>query len=359
MLRTFISALLILFVTACSEQEATTSFSRMLGTSDDQFESVEKGGLIVFPGDHQAHTGFRQEWWYLTANLVDEQGNEYGVQWTQFRVALDPTSSPSSTGWQGQQIYMAHSALTTDMIHLADEKWSREHPKMAGVTRQPLRVFLDDWQWNSTTDDLFPAKLNVASERFSYELALDSDSPYQKQGDRGYSEKSADGKVASYYYSQPFIKVSGTISLDGEVVSVSGSGWIDREWSSQFLLDSQQGWDWLAIRLSDEVSLVLFQLRDAKSGQANYAYGRLMSIDGTGVTIEQDQINLKATKQEKVEGRLYPTQWTLNIPAQNIEVTLSALNPKAKMPLSIPYWEGPIIIQGSHSGRGYMELTGY
>jgi predicted secreted hydrolase len=29
------------------------------------------------------------------------------------------------------------------------------------------------------------------------------------------------------------------------------------------------------------------------------------------------------------------------------------------MALSIPYWEGPILIDGSHTGRGYLEMTGY
>lgn len=28
-------------------------------------------------------------------------------------------------------------------------------------------------------------------------------------------------------------------------------------------------------------------------------------------------------------------------------------------PLSVPYWEGPVILKRSHSGSGYMELTGY
>ncbi len=359
MVRAVLSVYFVLLVMGCSEQPDTTSFNRMLGTSEAEFELVEKGKVLSFPKDHLAHSGFRQEWWYLTANLLDEHGNEYGVQWTQFRVAIDPKLLPSSEGWQSQQIYMAHSAVTTDTIHLADEKWAREHPEIAGVATQPFRVFLDDWQWNSDSDDLFPAKLNVASERFSYELTLKSDSLYQKQGEDGYSKKSADGKVASYYYSQPFINVSGKVKVDGEEVSISGTGWIDREWSSQFLLDSQQGWDWFAIRLSDDLSLVLFQLRDANSGEANYAYGRLMRIDGSGVTIEQEQIALKAIKRETIEGRDYPTQWALTVDSHNIDVTLSALNSKAKMPLSIPYWEGPIRIEGSHTGRGYMELTGY
>jgi predicted secreted hydrolase len=27
--------------------------------------------------------------------------------------------------------------------------------------------------------------------------------------------------------------------------------------------------------------------------------------------------------------------------------------------VSIPYWEGPVGISGSHNGRGYLEMTGY
>ena len=55
---------------------------------NDQFTPVVRGVDITFPADHQAHPSFRHEWWYLTANLTDENGNELGVQWTQFRFAL-------------------------------------------------------------------------------------------------------------------------------------------------------------------------------------------------------------------------------------------------------------------------------
>ncbi len=47
------------------------------------------------------------------------------------------------------------------------------------------------------------------------------------------------------------------------------------------------------------------------------------------------------------------------LPAKDLKVTIKALNPNAWMATSIPYWEGPVKISGSHSGRGYLELTGY
>ncbi|MCL9774192.1 lipocalin-like domain-containing protein [Vibrio methylphosphonaticus] len=331
-------------------------------SEDAPFTKVVSGIDIAFPSDHQAHPNFRHEWWYLTANLTDENGRPLGVQWTQFRFAAAPQESESSTNkgtWRSQQIYMAHSAVTTKNKHYADEKWSREHAEFADVEASPFRVYLDDWQWMSATDDLFPATLNVNSAQFGYSLKLTSSAPYQKQGQQGYSVKSADGQVASYYYSQPFINISGKVTIDGQTHQVSGKGWIDREWSSQFLLDSQQGWDWFALRLSDTTSLVVFQLRNSIAGEANYTHAKLMQENGSGTTIGQQDIRLVAIKQTAIDGRDYPTEWRLTIPTQQIDLTVSALNPDARMPLSVPYWEGPVEIQGSHSGTGYMELTGY
>ncbi|BBL91545.1 carotenoid 1,2-hydratase [Vibrio rotiferianus] len=366
-------ALLIssLFLFGCEDTQqqdkGTQNMGMLLGSGETQSESnlftpVEKGVELTFPADHQAHPNFRHEWWYLTANLIDEDGNPLGVQWTQFRFSAAPPTGEDDvkkTEWQAQQIYMAHSAVTTTDKHYADEKWSRDQASLAGVDTSPFRVYLDDWQWISSTNDLFPATLKANSEQFGYSLTLTSHAPYQKQGEQGYSTKSADGQVASYYYSQPFIDVSGEVTIDGETHQVSGKGWIDREWSSQFLLDSQQGWDWFALRLSDETSLVVFQLRDSKTGAASYSSAKLMQQDGSGIAIPQKDIQLEATKQTEIQGRKYPTQWQVSIPNQQIDLTVSALNPNSKMPLSVPYWEGPVRIDGSHSGTGYMELTGY
>jgi predicted secreted hydrolase len=84
-----------------------------------------------------------------------------------------------------------------------------------------------------------------------------------------------------------------------------------------------------------------------------------MHKDGSGTIITQDEIVMRVQKHTEIDNRDYPTEWKISIPNHEIELTVSALNPNAKMPLSVPYWEGPVTIQGSHSGSGYMELTGY
>ncbi|QYK12330.1 carotenoid 1,2-hydratase [Shewanella rhizosphaerae] len=345
------------------------------------YAKVLPGKPLSFPKDHLAHDDFRQEWWYLTANLTTDTGEPLGLQWTQFRIALSPSSlespqspgtkeSPTSetpkpekpekpkpeTSWATKQLYMAHSAVTTSKIHKASERWSRAHPKLAGTKASPLTIALDDWRWQSEGDDLFPATLTVNSDDFSYQLMLSSGAPLQRQGDEGYSIKSADGEVASYYYSQPFIAITGSVTLDGKVRRVGGQGWLDREWSSQFLTRQQQGWDWFALRLDDASTLMLFQLRS--KGDSFYS-ARRMFADGSGRNIKSSGITMKATEWQKIDGANYPIAWQIAIPSEQLNLSVSPLNPDSLMPLSVRYWEGPIQVSGSHRGQGYMELTGY
>lgn len=366
-LSTLIAALSTLLLVSGCEEPKQQGFGALLGQNEQGFAEVTAEREIQLPEDHQAHNAYRHEWWYLTANLENSKGEVFGVQWTQFRIALTPEVRQNATsskdlgdeGWNSRQLYMAHSAITTPNLHYAQEKWSRAHSQLAGVDTKPFRVYLDNWQWNSASQEMFPATLSVNADTFSYELSLSSEAPFQLQGDNGYSVKSADGSVASHYYSQPFIDVTGNIHVGGETHQVTGQAWIDREWSSQFLLGSQQGWDWFALRLDNDTSLVVFQLRENQKGADNYAYGRLMYRDHDGVTIRADELSLEVKNTTDLNGQPHPTTWQLDIPTHEISLTIDAINPNAKMPLTVPYWEGPVRIEGSHQGYGYMELTGY
>ena len=49
----------------------------------------------------------------------------------------------------------------------------------------------------------------------------------------------------------------------------------------------------------------------------------------------------------------------MQLPEKRVDVTTRALNPEAWMDTRFPYWEGPIRFEGTHAGRGYLEMTGY
>jgi predicted secreted hydrolase len=354
---------------SCSPAKETvvkeSTISNMSGASAEGYSEVIQGTTLQFPQDHLAHNDFKIEWWYLTANLTTLAGEDIGVQWTQFRIGLTPLANlqaPSKNKWITNQLYMAHAAITTKSEHLIAEKWSRAHPKLAGVDPKPFRVYSQNWQWLSQSDQLFPATLNVKDEEFGYQLQLDSQQPLQLQGEQGYSRKSADKSVASYYYSQPFIDVTGQITRHGIIEEVTGKAWLDREWSSQFLTKAQQGWDWFSLRLDDDSTMMVFRLRGQTDKQHFYS-ARRMFTDGSGHNITSKDnpgdILMEPTQWQQTALGNHPIAWRIQIKSEAIDIITQALNPNSDMLVSTSYWEGPIIISGSHQGEGYMELTGY
>jgi predicted secreted hydrolase len=65
------------------------------------------------------------------------------------------------------------------------------------------------------------------------------------------------------------------------------------------------------------------------------------------------------TALTRIAGRDLPTAWTISIPSRKLEISSTPLNPLSWMDTRFKYWEGPISVKGSHTGVGYLELTGY
>ena len=326
-----------------------------LGDQAAQFTAVVPGREFSFPADHGAHDGFRIEWWYVTANLKDRQGHDFGVQWTLFRSALKPAAE--QPGWGNQAIWLGHAAVTSATAHHAAERYARGGVGQAGVNVAPFEAWIDDWRFASQAQDsLTDLQLSASDKAFSYQLHLTSSRPLVLQGDNGFSRKSEQGQ-ASYYYSQPFFQASGTLQIDGQTYTVSGPAWLDREWSSQPLAANQTGWDWFSLHLDSGESLMLFRTRQTDG--APYLTGTWISADGQTETLHGAQIRLTPKDTAKVAGRQMPVRWSISIPDKHLDISLDALNPDAWMNLRIPYWEGPVRISGSHGGRGYLEMTGY
>jgi predicted secreted hydrolase len=322
-----------------------------LGTDAEGFAVPTPNPVFDFPQDHGAHPDYRIEWWYLTANLTGPDGTAYGVQWTLFRSALAPETRE---GWSDPQVWFAHAAVTTPDTHLVAERIARGGIGQAGVTVQPFEAWIDDWRMAGPSfDDL---TLTARGDAFAYDLGLTANGPLVFHGDTGFSVKSAQGQ-ASYYYSQPFYEVSGTLTLPQGDVPVTGAAWLDREWSSQPLADSQSGWDWFSLSFATGDKLMGFLLREDDG--ASFSSATWIAADGTTTSYADGAFAAQPLDWSEVSGRDVPTRWAVQLLDKGIDVTVTALNPNAWMALSIPYWEGPVTVEGSHTGRGYLEMTGY
>jgi predicted secreted hydrolase len=329
-----------------------------LGRDAEGFAAVVPGRPLAFPADHGPHPDYRIEWWYLTANLTDANGNAYGVQWTLFRQAM--AAGAQQDGWANAQIWMGHAALTSAATHLSSETFARGGVGQAGAEATPFRAWIDAWEMRElnamSAMSLSPMALTASGADFSYALQLDADRPLVLQGDAGYSKKSERGQ-ASYYYSQPWFTAAGVLTIDDKPVSVSGQAWMDREWSSQPLASDQTGWDWFSLHLADGNKLMLFRLRQTTGD--NYFSGNWITPDGRSEQLASSAISMTPTATSEVAGRKLPTSWRVAIASRGLAIETSPLNAQAWMGTSFPYWEGPIVVRGSHSGVGYLEMTGY
>ena len=327
-----------------------------LGGPAEGFAKPSRATVLQFPQDHGAHRPFRVEWWYLTANLRGDDGEDYGVQWTLFRVALSPDQAP---GWEDPQVWMGHAAITSKTRHLAAERFARSGVGQAGVELAPFRAWIDNWHMtgeeNPSADQLSRLAIGASGEGFSYDLTATAHGPIVLQGDAGYSVKSLDGH-ASHYYSQPFYAVAGAIVLEGRRIAVTGQAWLDREWSSQPLTEDQAGWDWFSLHFDDGEKLMVYRFRDHAG---DYLSGTWISANGKPQPLAPDELALTPLETADVAGRRIPVRWRLQLPARRLDIETRPLNPQAWMDLSVPYWEGPIRFGGTKGGVGYLEMTGY
>jgi predicted secreted hydrolase len=299
---------------------------------------------------------------------------------------LKDSPKAEESDWSNEHIYMAHASVHNISKHWFSEKFARGNVGNAGVEQTPFKLFIDDWQWQSPTAGLLPSNLTFTTKLISnnasgnsaisnsakgkgensntdsylnVQLNLSNTGPFVLQGQGGYSIKSANGKHASHYYSAPFIEVEGTFTLgdSGKQIAVNGNAWFDQEWTSQLLDQTTLGWDWLSLHLDNGDKIMAFQMR--LQDQADYITGTYINADGSTTALMPSDIKLNANKLTSVGNKKLPLYWQLKIKSKDIDISIKATKNDQWNPASIAYYEGTVAVSGTHSGKGFLELTGY
>jgi predicted secreted hydrolase len=336
----------LLLLSACDKAKplAKSTVLHRLADHTKTYQRPSPQHKISFPLAHAPKKGYRHEWWYLTANLVNQQGEKLAAQWTLFRTAIND-----------KHLYFAHGALANSSEHFSALRLGRPDFGNLVIKTNPFSAFIDDWSWQSN-DNFLSASLNFGDNnlgRWQAQLELTADNRFYLQGDKGYNRKHLTLPIASHYYSQPFIKVTGKVFLNGQWQKVTGDAWFDREWGSQMLAPDQQGWDWFSLRLTPDLALMVYRIRSTKQ---DHLYGSLMKKDGEVMILSAKHINIKSGS---VDNTGYPQQFSLTLAEQDIDLTVKIINNKQIMRFGINYFEGMVDFSGSHQGTGFLEMTGY
>jgi len=384
----FISLVLFLLSACDSNNEAkktannTVALSKWLaGTPREGFKQAIKPRKFVFPQDHWSHDSFQIEWWYITGNISEitaqqkVQGKEFGYQVTFFRIGLSPESSQTTkkvdtSAWVAQNIWMAHIALTdvSTAKHYHDERFARGAAGLAGVNKEPFKVWLEDWQILGTGKGEFPWQVLVKNKEFSLDLTLNPKKPVVLQGKNGLSQKSSKPGNASYYYSFSRLDTKGKVTSGGQQFNVSGWSWLDREWSTSALGDEQAGWNWFSLQLDDGTDLMYYQMQRKDGITDAHSSGKWINQDGSYHHLKSHEVQLEPLKYWHSEtGKKYVTEWKMIIPKKDIEWRIKAMLDNQEMQTTVRYWEGAVRIfdaksgkaPGQEIGKGYLEMTGY
>jgi predicted secreted hydrolase len=330
--------------------------------ADADYGRVEPGRALGFPRDHGSHPEYRTEWWYVTGWVADAAGSAYGVQVTFFRNrSRIAESNPSA--FAPRQLLFAHAAVADPRrgrLH-HDQRAARAGFGLAGADVSSTRAWIDDWSL-SLVDGHYVA--TTAALDFALDLRFAPTQPLLLHGDAGYSRKGAAAVQASYYYSQPQLAATGTVSIAGRRVAVAGTAWLDHEWSSEVMAPEATGWDWTGINLADGGALMAFRMRD-KSGATLWAGGTLRGSDARTRVLAPGDVRfvpLRSWRSPRTDIG-YPV--AMSVRAGGIEITLDPLfddqELDSRASTGTLYWEGAVraISSGSEAGRGYLELTGY
>ncbi len=368
----FLLVVFLVLLVGCGQSDETQtverpiSFLAELGGDATGFERACAPRAFEFPRDHLGHPEFRNEWWYLTGNLQDDKGGRFGYQVTLFRIANNADENLRDSNWSTQQFYMGHFAISAagrDSI-ASHERFARAAAGLAGAAREPVRVWLEDWQLQQHAHDPTRWTVNVAQGAERVSLDLTQTKPIVLQGDRGHSQKSDDPCNASFYYSLSRLATDGELVVDGQSYTVSGSSWLDREWSSSALTDDQAGWDWFALQFDDGREFMYYRLRSKTGRTDEHSYAVLIGEDGTRTLFDAADIVHEVSRWwHSDNGSQYPVAGSLEIANSGLgKIYYKPLIDNQELLLTVRYWEGAIRLNdesGEETGRGYLELTGY
>lgn len=334
---------------------------------------------LQFPRDFGSHPDLQTEWWYITGQL-QAGGKPWGFQLTFFRSRVDAAQALQSP-LAARQLIFAHAALSDvqgqKLRH--DQRMARAGMGLAGASEADTHVHINDWFLQRAAVPGQPAdqashyRARLAASDFTLDLDFDSNQPLLLQGLNGLSHKGPEDEQSSYYYSQPQLKVGGSIVVDGKRLPVEAGAhnraWLDHECSQSVMDASAQGWDWIGMNLDDGSALTAFHLR-RKTGGALWAGGSFRAPGQKAQIFGPDLVRFEPLRHwlsPHTQTR-YPVAWRVQTPAGLYEVHAlfddQELDSRAST--GAIYWEGlselrRIAADGSSRrvGNGYLEMTGY
>ncbi|MEF8700316.1 MAG: lipocalin family protein [Candidatus Accumulibacter sp. UW20] len=303
---------------------------------------------VRLPADDAAHDKLT-EWWYYSGHLQTDSGERYS-----FHVAT----------------FLRQGTLTHTVFHgsLLDHQTDKLYAEQARTAGNPSHARRDGFDftfggWQMRGEGAKHAA-KMAGKDFALDLQLDDRQPpvlHQAPGTpvAGLLDFAAAGM--SYYTSRPRMTAQGSLTLNGRSRPVHGEVWFDHQWGD--FEAAKLRWNWFALQLTDGADLMLFELFDPQGApvlrMGTYASKGTVTSLGSADFVANTYGNWKSPSS----GVVYPVDWTISLPARGLQLKVEPVRRASEFDARTTtlnvYWEGAVKVGGSHSGVGFMELSGY
>jgi len=377
-----------------AEALGVSPFELLAASIDEDFPQPPSRWAFEFPADQGAHDAYRTEWWYLSGTLSggsDGGVPTLGVQWLLMRIGLraeDRANAPDDaertaagpepstlaaaepverSAWSTSQIYAALFSISapTGSGLRADGKVSRGALGLAGATAPPVRVWIEDWrlaELEQNTEEAGaapPFALHLDAEGLELDLELRNAKPPITAGNLAGGAQAAPFQ----FYTQPRLEAQGTLGADGQRIDVDGVFSLEHAWGELPLPGGPVGNDRFSLHLDDGSELILLRTHRRRAGGERTASttGLLIDPAGAAVPLADDDVALEPIEHwtSPRTGTRYPIRWNLRVPSRNMEMTLTPTAANHEGDTWLPFWAGPVRIEGTAAGSGFVQLNGY
>ena len=154
-------------------------------------------------------------------------------------------------------------------------------------------------------------------------------------GDGGYSRKGDGIDRASCYYSITRLQAAGTIGMGEDRFVLTGSSWMDHEYSTASLQPGINGWDWFSLQLDNRTDVMIYLLRREDGSLHPASSGTLVDARGrtTHLRASDFKVDVQGHWKSPQSGVRYPSGWSvrIDIDRHSIDLAVDARLPNQEL----------------------------
>jgi geranylgeranyl pyrophosphate synthase/predicted secreted hydrolase len=362
------------------------------------------------------HPACGVEWWYVKAHFVTVTGRNLSVFAAFFRNTIgvdETTKSPIDSYAVTWSVIDVESGAyyPESRVDKVTPKLGLERIKNNGGSKDPRlnRALTEVLERGRVPvpDRMFDGDVHIAADRLeldfsgarfekqedqTYRLRLQNarsgsgcdltfapEKPVQRHGDEGIV--GGPSGESMFYYFIPRCALSGEVTVRGTVESIAGGdGWYDHEFGAHAESQGKDvaartpdptritaAWNWTAMQLDDGTDITVSVMVDATDGSLLNRWAII--VDPAGKRTAYDDFAFEPGEEWRSTRtfNLYPTQWTLSIPAAQLLLNIRASFQDQEFitVISRPaFWEGRCEVEGTFgaakaAGIAFIERRGF